>query len=159
MFKNKKEETTDTCNNLDESQMYYGEKSTSEDYCVVPFICVCESHSVMSDSLQLRRLQPARFLCPWNSPGQNTGVGSHSLFQGIFQIQGLNPGLPLAGKFFTSFDTGSPGILEWVAHPFFSGISQSRNRTGVSYIAGKLFLPTELPGKGFYIIFLDIKVI
>ena len=29
----------------------------------------------------------------WNSPGQNTGVGSGSLFQGIFPTQGLNPGL------------------------------------------------------------------
>ena len=32
--------------------------------------------------------------CPWNSPGQNTGVGSFSLFQGIFPMQGSNPGLP-----------------------------------------------------------------
>jgi len=31
---------------------------------------------------------------PWNSPGQNTGVGSLSLFQGIFLTQGSNPGLP-----------------------------------------------------------------
>ena len=30
---------------------------------------------------------------PWNSPGQNTGVGSHSLLQGIFPNQGSNPGL------------------------------------------------------------------
>ena len=30
---------------------------------------------------------------PWNSPGQNTGVGSHSLLQGIFPTQGSNPGL------------------------------------------------------------------
>ena len=30
----------------------------------------------------------------WNSPGQNTGVGSLSLLQGIFSTQGLNPGLP-----------------------------------------------------------------
>ena len=30
---------------------------------------------------------------PWSSPGQNTGVGSHSLFQGTFPIQGLNTGL------------------------------------------------------------------
>ena len=30
----------------------------------------------------------------WKSPGQNTGVGSHSLLKGIFPIQGLNPGLP-----------------------------------------------------------------
>ena len=31
---------------------------------------------------------------PWNSLVQNTGVGSHSLLQGIFLTQGLNPGLP-----------------------------------------------------------------
>ena len=31
---------------------------------------------------------------PWNSPGQNTGVGSHCLLQGIFPTQRLNPGLP-----------------------------------------------------------------
>ena len=29
-----------------------------------------------------------RLLCPWNSPGKNTGVGCHSLFQGIFLTQG-----------------------------------------------------------------------
>ena len=32
-------------------------------------------------------------LCPWNSPGKNTGVGCHSLLQGIFLIQKSNPGL------------------------------------------------------------------
>ena len=31
--------------------------------------------------------------CPWDSPGQNTGVGSLSLLQRIFPTQGLNPGL------------------------------------------------------------------
>ena len=33
-------------------------------------------------------------LCPWNSPGKNTGVGSHSLLQGIFLTQGSNLGFP-----------------------------------------------------------------
>ena len=33
-------------------------------------------------------------LCPWDSPGKNTGLGGHSLLQGIFLTQGLNPGLP-----------------------------------------------------------------
>ena len=28
----------------------------------------------------------ARFLCPWNSPGKHTGVGSDFLLQGIFPI-------------------------------------------------------------------------
>ena len=32
-------------------------------------------------------------LCPWDSPGKNMGVGSHSLFQRIFLTQGSNPGL------------------------------------------------------------------
>ena len=31
-----------------------------------------------------------QLLCPWNSPGKNTGVGSHSLLQGIFPTLGLN---------------------------------------------------------------------
>ena len=43
----------------------------------------------MSDSLQLHGL-----FSPWNSPGQNTGVGSLSLLQGIFPTQGLNSVLP-----------------------------------------------------------------
>ena len=35
----------------------------------------------------------ARLLCPWGSPGKNTGVGCHSLLQGIFPTQESNPGL------------------------------------------------------------------
>ena len=49
----------------------------------------------MSDSVQPRRQQPTRLCCPWGSPGKNTGVGYHALFQGIFYTQGLNPRLPL----------------------------------------------------------------
>ena len=45
----------------------------------------------MYDALQPHELQPARLLCPWDSPGNNTGVGCHSLLQGIFLTQGLNP--------------------------------------------------------------------
>ena len=47
-----------------------------------------ESHSVVSDSLR-----PQGLYSPWNSLGQNTGVGSLSLLQGIFPTQGSNPGL------------------------------------------------------------------
>ena len=35
-----------------------------------------------------------RLLCPWGSPGKNTGVGCHALLQGIFLTQGLKSGLP-----------------------------------------------------------------
>ena len=38
-------------------------------------------------------LYPARLLCPWDSPGKNTGVGCHALLQGIFLTQGSNPHL------------------------------------------------------------------
>ena len=34
----------------------------------------------------------ARLLCPWDSPGNNTGVGCHAFLQGIFPTQGSNPG-------------------------------------------------------------------
>ena len=34
------------------------------------------------------------FNSPWSPPGQNTGVGSLSLLQGIFPTQRSNPGLP-----------------------------------------------------------------
>ena len=44
----------------------------------------------MSNSLWPHRLYSTRLLCPWNSPGKNIGVGSHSLLQGIFPYQGLN---------------------------------------------------------------------
>ena len=48
------------------------------------------SHSVVPNSLSPHGLQPARLLCPRNSPGKNTGVGFHSLLQGIFLTQGSN---------------------------------------------------------------------
>ena len=74
------------------------------------FICFLEearnlcfavlSCSVMSNSLWPRGLQPARLLCPWVSPGKNTGVDCHALLQGIFPTQVSNPGLfPISGRF------------------------------------------------------------
>ena len=48
-----------------------------------------ESRSIVSDSLQ-----PHGLYSPWNAPGQNTGVGSLSLLQGVFPTQGSNTGLP-----------------------------------------------------------------
>ena len=56
--------------------------------CIGRQVLYLVSRSVMSNSLW-----PHGLLCPWYSPGRNTGVGSHSLLQGIFPIQGLNPGL------------------------------------------------------------------
>ena len=43
------------------------------------------------DSLRPYGMQPARLLCPWDSPRKNTEVGCHALLQRIFLTQGSNP--------------------------------------------------------------------
>ena len=81
---------------------------------------------------------------PWNSPGQNTGVGRHSLLQEIFPTQAPSPGLQHRGWILYQLShQGSPRILEWVAYPFSRGSSQPRNWTGVSCIAGRFFTSWE----------------
>ena len=76
---------------------------------------------------------------PWNSPGQNTGVGSLSL-QGIFPTQGSKSGLLRCRRILYQLShKGSSGMLERVAYPFSSGSSHPRNQTGVSCIAGGFF--------------------
>ena len=59
------------------------------------------SHSVMSDSLW-----PHGLYSPWNSLGQNTGVGNLSLLQGIFPTQGLNP-----RQILYACNVGDPGLI------------------------------------------------
>ena len=49
--------------------------------------------------------------CPWDFPGENTGVGCHALLQGIFPTQGLNPHHlcpALEARFFTAAPPGNP---------------------------------------------------
>ena len=63
--------------------------SLSYKHCSAPSV-ESETCSAVSDSSRSHGLQPTRFLCLWNFPGKNTGVGCHALLQGIFQTQGLN---------------------------------------------------------------------
>ena len=57
-------------------------------------MCVCGGGGVVvSNSCDSMDWEPTRLLCPWDSPGKNTGVGSSSLLQGIFLTQESNPGL------------------------------------------------------------------
>ena len=85
--------------------------------------------------------------CPWNSPGQNTGLGGLSLLQRIFQTQGSNPGLlHCRWILYQLSHKGSPRTLEWVAYPFSRGSSQPRNQTGSPALQVDS-LPTELSGK------------
>ena len=87
-----------------------------------------ESHSVVSNSSW-----PHGLYNPWHSPGQNAGVDSLSLLQGIFPTQGSNPDLlHCRWILYQLSHKGSPRILEWVSYPFSSRSSQPRNRTGVS---------------------------
>ena len=58
----------------------------------------------------------------------------------IFPTQGLNPGLLHCRRIFYQLShKESPAILEWVAYPFSRGLSQPRNQTEVSCIAGRFF--------------------
>ena len=72
--------------------------------------------------------------------GQNTGVGNHSLLQGIFPTQGLDPDLPHCRQILQQLShQGNARILEWVAYLFSRGSSRPRNQTGVSCIADRFF--------------------
>ena len=76
-----------------------------------------ESRSVMCDSLR-----PHGLYSSWNSPGQNPGVGSHSLLQGIFQPRDQTQVSHIAGRFLSSWATrdvlipknGDPDFSIWV---------------------------------------------
>ena len=68
----------------------------------------------MSDSLR-----PHGLYSPWNSPGQNTGVGSCSLLQWMFPTQRSNPGLLNYRQILYHLShQESPRILEWVVYSF-----------------------------------------
>ena len=76
------------------------------------------NHSVLSNSLWPSGQQPTRLLCPWDSPGLNTGMGCNALLQGIFLTQESNPHLlspALTGGFFitsTTWEARSCTLME-----------------------------------------------
>ena len=104
-----------------------------------------ESCSVMSNSLR-----PHGLYSPWNSLGQNTGVGSLSLLQGIIPTQGSNPGLLRCGRLLYQLShKGSPRILEWVSLSLLQRIflTQESNQ-GLCIAGGPLpFLPPWVLGE------------
>ena len=100
-----------------------------------------ESRSVVSDSLW-----PHSLYSPWNSLGQNSGVGSLFLLHGMFSTQGLNPDhLHCRQILYQLSHKRNPRILKWVAYPFSSGSSQPRDQTRVSCIAGRFFTNWAMP--------------
>ena len=72
------------------------EKNTNSKRYTYPNVhssmCVC-SVAWSCPTLWSNGLYSARLLSSWDSPGKNTGVGSHSLLQGIFLTHWWNPGL------------------------------------------------------------------
>ena len=97
----------------------YTKKLTVKFRCAY-IVKVSESRSVVSNSLR-----PHGLYSPWNSLGQNTGVGSCALLQGIFPTQGSNPGLPYCRLILYQLShKGSPRILKWVQ---FSSIQSLSN--------------------------------
>ena len=94
--------------------------------------CVCQVTSVVSHSLGPHGLQPTRLLCPWDSPGKNTGVGSHALLQGNLPDPGIElvslTSPALAGRFFTANVTWDGCPFTQVHFLFFKNCCCSRRR-------------------------------
>ena len=81
----------------------------------------------MSDSVRPQRQQPTRLLCPWDSPGKNTGVGCHFLLQGM-KVKSESEVAQLCPTLSDLMDCSLPGssihgifqarVLEWGAIAF-----------------------------------------
>ena len=74
----------------------------------IKFDSLSESKALVARSCQLfttPQTVAARLLCSWDSPGKNTGVGSHSLLQGIFPPRDRTWVSRIAGRFFTVWAT------------------------------------------------------
>ena len=86
--------------------------------------CLLLVTSVVSDSVRPHRWQPIRLLCPWDSPGKNTGVGCHFLLQ-CMKVKSESEVAQSCPTLSDPVDRSLPGssvhgifqarILEWVA--------------------------------------------
>ena len=96
----------------------------------------------------VRLFATPRTIHPWNSPGQNTGMGSISLLQGLFLTQGSNPGLlHCRWILYQLSHKGSLRILEWVAYPLSRREPPNPEIELGSPVLQADSLPAELPGK------------
>ena len=71
--------------------------------------------------MQPHGLYPTRLLCPWDFPGDSTGVDCHLLLQGIFPNQGLNPGLPHCRQ--TLYHLSHQGSPPHLFNSYFQGMT------------------------------------
>ena len=80
---------------------------------------MCESRSVVFNSLR-----PHGPYSPLNSPGQNAGVGSLSLLQGIFPNLGSNPGLLHCRRILSQLSRKGSALMEMEKSPNLEGITR-----------------------------------
>ena len=119
--------------------IHHKESGTTEQICLIIYVLIVRE-GFPDGSVVKNFLQPYGLYSPWNSPGQNTRMGSLSLLQGIFPTQGSNSGLLHCRQILYQLShKESPRKLEWVAYPFSSGSSWPRNQTELSCIAGRFF--------------------
>ena len=82
-------------------------------------------------------------LC-WDSPGENTGVGSHAFLQGLFPTRGSNPFSyvsALAGVFVTTSTTwGNVSLSNFTHHTFYWSL-----RTVHKWLRGPFFQRSPMP--------------
>ena len=93
----------------------------------------------MSDSVRSHRQQPTRLLCPWDSPGKNTGVGCHFLLQRM-KVKSESEVTQLCPTLSDPMNYSLPGssthvifqarVLEWGAIAFSNGIELDREHLG-----------------------------
>ena len=79
------------------------QRNLEEGVCVC--VCVCVWVTQLCLILQSPKLQPTRFLCPWNSPGKNTKVGCLPFSRGSPQPRDQTRDSCTAAKFFTVWGT------------------------------------------------------
>ena len=93
------------CPSAPAPNIQYRASNLDLDWWLVVYSLQHELWSLCGDKKNTYFMRPHRLYSPWNSPGQNTGVGSCSLLQGIFLTQGSNPGLLHCRGFFTVWAT------------------------------------------------------
>ena len=93
---------------LQETHFRPGDTYKLANYWLLVAVFACKGTSVMSTSLKSYGLWPTRLLCPWDSPGKNTGVCCHALLQDL-PDPGIEPASlkapALAGSLFTASAT------------------------------------------------------
>ena len=101
----------------------------------------------MSDSVRPHIRQPTRLLCPWDSPGKNTGVGCHFLLQ-CMKVKSESEVAQSFPTLSDPMDCSLPGssvhgifqarVLEWVAIAF------SDDMDSTPYLSKPLFVDIEV---------------